>query len=290
MLTTGSYTPTSIMGTLSHLLATMTQLGKQVNRLEQRLVSLETLPPTTKAPSASPSAPAAPKPSRAKPTKKEKVKAPTTPATGVPAPQSICTTTLSKAVQEKTTTTLSITDDQAGHIVGRANSGLKQVHDISGAKVSVSPTVTAGFRLVTIRGTDRQVGDALTTIGKRLARRHLRSPKAAKKVKAPSSRNPTTAAPPPPIVTIVPPTPTKVPTPTPTTRSQPSSRPPSHSPSPMASSSSLPLSTPVDVHVLHASPMDEGAIVKGLEWRDHPPVASPQRGSRPTARRSHGRG
>ena len=77
MSTTGSYTPTSIAGTLSHLLATMTQLGKQVNRLEQNLVSLETPPPTAKAPSASPSAPANPKPSRAKPMKKEKAKAPT---------------------------------------------------------------------------------------------------------------------------------------------------------------------------------------------------------------------
>ena len=122
------------------------------------------------------------------------------------APQSICTTTLSKAVQEKTTTTLSITDDQAGHVVGCASLGLKQVHDISGTKVSVSPTVTAGFHLVTIWGTDCQVGDALTAIGKRLARRCLRSLKAAKKVKAPSSGNPTTAAPLPPVIAVVPPT------------------------------------------------------------------------------------
>ena len=83
-------------------------------------------------------------------------------------------------------------DDQAGHVVGCAGSGLKQVHDISGTKVSVSPTVTAGFRLVTIRGTNRQVGDALTAISKRLARRCLRSPKTAKKVKAPSSGDPIT--------------------------------------------------------------------------------------------------
>ena len=199
-------------------------------------------------------------------------------------------TTLSKAVQEKTTTTLSITDDQAGHIVGRASSGLKQVHDISGTKVSVSPTVTAGFRLITIQGTDHQVGDALTAIGKRLACCHLHSPKAAKKVKAPSSGNPTTAAPPPPVVAIVPPTPTKVPTPTPTTRSQPSSGPPSHSPSPMALSSSSPLSTPVDVRALHASPVDEGAIVEGLEWWDHPLVTSPQCGSCPMAIHSRGHG
>ena len=268
----------------------MTQLGKQVNCLEQCLISLETPPSITKAPSASPSTPATSKPSQAKSTKKEKVKAPTTPATRVLAPQSICTTTLSKVVQEKMTTTLSITDDQAGHVIGCAGLGLKQVHDNSGAKVSVSPTVTAGSHLVTIQGTDRQVGDALTAIGKRLAHCCLRSPKAAKKVKASSSGNPTTATPPPPIVTIVPPTPTKVLTPTPTTRSQPSSRPPSHLPSPMASSTSSPLSTPTDVRALHASPMDEGGIVKGLEWRDHPPIASPQCGSRPTARHSHGRG
>ena len=222
--------------------------------------------------------------------KKEKAKAPTVPTTRTPAPQSICSTTLSKVVPEKTTTTLSIMDDQAGHVVGCAGLGLKQVHDISGAKVSVSPTVTAGFRLVTIRGTDHQVGDALTAIGKRLACHRLRSPKTAKKVKAPSSGDPITAAPPPPVVAVVPPTPTKAATPTPPMRPQPSSRPPSHLPSPMALSSSSPISTPVDVCALHASPMDEGAIVEGLQWRDHPPVASPQCGSHPTARRSCGHG
>ena len=195
----------------------MDSFSDRFDRLEQRLAALKskTPLPATKPSSASPSAPAAPKPSRAKPTKKEKAKAPTTPATGVPAPQSIRTTTLSKVILEKLTVTLSITDDQAGHVVGRAGSGLKQVHDISGAKVSVSTTVTAGFRLVTIRGTDRQVGDAISAIGKRLARRRLCSPKAAKKVKAPSSGNPTTTAPPPPVVAVVPPTPTKASTPTP---------------------------------------------------------------------------
>ena len=114
--------------------------GDRFDRLEQRLAALESKNPlpAAKPPSASPSAPAAPKPSQAKPMNKEKAKAPTAPTTRTPAPQSIRSTTLSKVVPEKMTSTLSITDDQAGHIVGRAGSGLKQVHDISGAKVLVS--------------------------------------------------------------------------------------------------------------------------------------------------------
>ena len=84
----------------------------------------------------------------------------------MPAPQSICVSTLSKAILKKATVTLSITDDQAGHVVERTGSGLKQVHDISGAKILVSTTVTAGFHLITIWGTDRQVGDAITAISK----------------------------------------------------------------------------------------------------------------------------
>ena len=84
-------------------------------------------------------------------------------------------------------------DDQAGHIIGHAGSGLKQVHDISGTKISVSTTITTGFHLITIWGTNCQVGDALTAIGKRMACHHLRSPnKKAKQVKAPSSGNPIT--------------------------------------------------------------------------------------------------
>ena len=121
------------------------QLSDRLEALNACLLTLETKPPppAAKAPSTSPSVPVASKPSRANPTKKEKAKAPTVPTTRTPAPQSIRSTTLSKVIPEKTTTTLSITDDQAGHVVGRAGSGLKQVHDISGAKVSVSPTVTA---------------------------------------------------------------------------------------------------------------------------------------------------
>ena len=125
MLTTDSYTPTSIAGTLSHLLTTLTCLDKQVNHLEQHLISLETPPPAAKAASTTSPASAAPKPSKAKPMKKEKAKAPTTPATGVLAPLNIHASTLSKAILKKSTVTLSITDDQAGHVVGYASLGLK---------------------------------------------------------------------------------------------------------------------------------------------------------------------
>ena len=129
----------------------------------------------------------------------------TTPTAGVLA-QIICsTTTLTQAAQEKTTASLSITDNQAGH-VGHAGMGLKQVHDISGAKVSVSPTITANCCLITIQGIDHEVSDALTAIRKRLSQCCLHSSKKkSKKDKAPSpGLKVFTSAPPPPIVKFVP--------------------------------------------------------------------------------------
>ena len=136
-----------IPATMEGLSDTLAHLGDLVQCLDQCLASLEkTTSSTTKAASPSPAS-AASKPSKAKPTKKEKAKASTTPATGVLAPQSICVSTLSKAILEKLTVTLSIMDDQAGHVVGHAGLGLKQVHNISGTKNLVSTTVTAGFCL-----------------------------------------------------------------------------------------------------------------------------------------------
>jgi hypothetical protein len=78
------------------------------------------------------------------------------PTTGIPA-QFICSTTSSQAIQEKMIASLSIIDDKAGHVVGHAGSGLKQVHNILGAKVSLSPTVTANCCLITIWATNKRL-------------------------------------------------------------------------------------------------------------------------------------
>jgi len=197
-----SSTPIDLRETLVGFSEHMAELLMRFDALENRLDRLESksILPTANAPSSSSAAAAKPKP--AKSTKgKGKAKAPTTttPSTGVPVSSQIRVSTLDKAiakvVQEKTTLSMFIPDEMAGHVVGRAGSGLKQIHDISSAKVSVSPTVSAGFRTVSIRGTDREVGDALSAIGKRMARRRLRTTsKKAKKEKAPSSGNPFTAA------------------------------------------------------------------------------------------------
>ena len=64
-----------------------------------------------------------------------------------------------------------------GHIIGRKGTGLCQIHDISHAKMSVSPDLISGVHVVSARGSSCEVGDALTVIGKRLARRRVRTPK-----------------------------------------------------------------------------------------------------------------
>ena len=63
----------------------------------------------------------------------------------------------------------------------------------SHAKLSVSPTVVSGSRVVTIRGSTREVGDATTAIGKRLARRQLRTLRSTKKKTDPASSPPVVA-------------------------------------------------------------------------------------------------
>ncbi|KAF5384347.1 hypothetical protein D9615_003172 [Tricholomella constricta] len=72
------------------------------------------------------------------------------------------------------------------HIVGSRGRGFKQIHDLSGAHISA---FTMGpdkeqQRLVSIKGTDRQIGDALIVLGKRIARQCVRTPKKQKKAKS----------------------------------------------------------------------------------------------------------
>ena len=202
--------------TLTTLADSLACIGDFVSCIDQCLTALESKPnpSTAKLP---PSTAPAPKKAKGCKSKKETLVyqlgghfGPNpTPSTGVLAPIHIRTSKLgnaiTKAVQEKMALTLLVLDEQAGHVVGHARSGLKQIHDLSSTKVSVSPTVTAGFRTISIWGTDQEVGDAISAIGKWLAHCHLCTPKKkVKKEKAPSSEQPSSTAPPPIVVANVP--------------------------------------------------------------------------------------
>ena len=84
------------------------------------------------------------------PTGKRKSAPPPTPTTGVPAAANIQSVSTRSAL-EKLTLSISIPDSLAGHVVGRAGTGLCQIHDFSQAKISISPSGSSGAQLVTIR-------------------------------------------------------------------------------------------------------------------------------------------
>jgi len=90
---------------------------------------------------------------------------------------------------------LVIAEDLMGHVVGRGGRGLKQITDISSARVSAFTQEVDGRseRLVSIRGTDKQIGDALVVLGKRIARKRVSAPK--KKKRGTASSGPVTTAP-----------------------------------------------------------------------------------------------
>ena len=66
--------------------------------------------------------------------------------------------------------TVVIPDASAQHIVGQGGKGLKQIHNISGARVNTYSLATSlnDERHITIRGTDLQIGDALVVLGKQI--------------------------------------------------------------------------------------------------------------------------
>ena len=70
-------------------------------------------------------------------------------------------------------TSLVLADDLVGHMVGRGGRGLKQVADISSAHISVhSQEINSHWEhLVSIQGTDKQLGDALVVLGKQIAQK-----------------------------------------------------------------------------------------------------------------------
>ena len=77
---------------------------------------------------------------------------------------------------------LVLTNDLVGHVVGHGGRSLKQIADISSARVSVHSQEIDGHweHLVSIRGTDKQLGDALVVLGKQIAWKHVSVPKKKK--------------------------------------------------------------------------------------------------------------
>ncbi|KAJ4473725.1 hypothetical protein J3R30DRAFT_3406595 [Lentinula aciculospora] len=115
------------------------------------------------------------------PKKKGKKAAPTPAATSSAPVKAQLRLPTTSADLEKLTIQVSVPDASAGHLVGRAGAGLQQIHNFSRARISVPPSGSSGARLVTIRGSRREVGDALVAIGKRLAGRRVRVNRPVKK-------------------------------------------------------------------------------------------------------------
>ena len=72
------------------------------------------------------------------------------------------------------TLSMAVLDSMAGHVIGRAGTGLRLIHDFSHVKVNISSHVgPAASRTVTIRGTSKEVGDAVVTIGRQIAKHRI---------------------------------------------------------------------------------------------------------------------
>lgn len=173
--------------------------------------------------------------------------------------------------------TVVVPDALAGHVVGRQGKGLKQVHDISGARItaySLTKSSSEVERHFAIRGTDLQIGDALVVVGKRLARKRVRTPKPKGKKTAPA---PAAPSPRPPARAPVPPSAPTAPTstaqspyrgaPTPTSARTPAS------PMPISRQSS---STTPSSSLTPGSPMQVGAT-----YSDTPRRQTARRGGGP---------
>jgi hypothetical protein len=120
-------------------------------------------------------------PSKAKPAKKERPtgKAATLPN---PVPLPLAQTFPMEGKTDRHLVTVVIPDASAQHVVGQGGKGLKQIHDISGARVNAYSLASGSRdeRHIAIRGTDLQIGDALVVLGKRIARKKVRPPKTKK--------------------------------------------------------------------------------------------------------------
>jgi hypothetical protein len=142
-------------GKLNALYTTLDKFTSALTQLTDRMVAIESHL------FFSPAAPVKPIIATAATGKKAKSKKgknpaapPSTPRTNRPAPASELLSVrsiASEAALEKCSVTLQVPDAQAGHLIGRAGSGLWQVHDYSRAKVSVAAaTGLSDLRAVTI--------------------------------------------------------------------------------------------------------------------------------------------
>jgi len=201
--------------TLTDLTAVIEALRCSVLSLEDRLGRMEhanrariaTVSMTPMSPPIPPTqgkarAHAAPAPSKTKPVKKDR---PTKKA-AIPSdslPLHLAQTFPQEGKPDRHLVTVAIPDATAAHVIGQGGKGLKQLHDISGARVSAY-TLTTGprdERHVSIRGTDEQIGDALVVLGKRMARKRIHGPKTKKTV---PGKSPSSAVPAPPPVASLP--------------------------------------------------------------------------------------
>lgn len=181
--------------TLTTLAASLADLVRRLDSLEARLPAVGSVGQTIAAASASPMqtapiptptkgkvrAQAAPTPSKAKPAKKkDPTKKKTIPSN--PLPLHLAQTFPQEGKPDRHLVTVAIPDATAAHVIGQGGKGLKQIHDISGARVSAYTLVEGSRdeRHISIRGTDQQIGDALVVLGKRVARKRIHLPKPKK--------------------------------------------------------------------------------------------------------------
>jgi hypothetical protein len=187
---------------MDSLQATLTAIQAQLSSLDVHLQALEsgkpkgatakaaattTPTPTTQGKKKAKAPSAAPKPPLAK-----EICATRKTATLPDLPLHLAQTFPQEGKPDRHLVTVAIPDASATHVIGQGGQGLRQIHDISGARVAAY-TLAAGScneRHVSIRGTDVQIGDALVVLGKRLARKRVRNPKA-------KNKSSSTAAPPP---------------------------------------------------------------------------------------------
>jgi hypothetical protein len=173
------------MASSSELAALTAQIGAlsaQVTQLLGRVSALERSSHTAKAAATIATAATAAVPKRSGKRSKPPVRIAITTTATLP---SLAQTLSTEGKSDRFQMTCVVPDALAGHVVGHQGRGLKQIADISGARVTAfvlkgGPT---DQRHVSIRGSDTQVGEALVVLGKRLARQRVRTPRPKKQGK-----------------------------------------------------------------------------------------------------------